>query len=212
MIFFPIKYWVNYRSLKKVHTAILCDIQIICNNLEARHQVIVFVSKFFLGLRANSFSELPAIAIDFCWDWRLPCQWTYAWWEWYCSKPTWNPLVEEAGGTKRIRAGITYACVPLHTATGHFLRCFYVLPLIAASCYQLLRIAVRCEALQGTPWIFKRQLIMPPPLYSNNEWALSASQIALLLPATAILTVSNAFFFFFLVCTKVQKATDKVIW
>lgn len=52
---------------------------------------------------------------------------------------------------------------------------------------------------------------MPPPLYSNNEWALSASQIALLLPATAILTVSNAFFFFFLVCTKVQKATDKVI-
>lgn len=50
---------------------------------------------------------------------------------------------------------------------------------------------------------------MPPPLYENNEWVLSASQIALFLPATVILTVSNAqliFFFFFFGTYKRRKS------
>lgn len=183
-----------------MHTVILCDIQIICTNPEGRHQVIVFVFKFFLGLCARSFSELPAITIDFCWDQKPPCQWTCPWWEWHCTsdpKPAWNPLVEEVRGSKRIGSGTTHSWVPLLSATGHFVRCFYVSPLIAAYCYQLLRLAVSHEALQGAPWIFKRQLIMPLPLHDNNKWALSASQIALLLPATVILTVSNAELIFF---------------
>lgn len=105
-----------YTNLKKMHTAILWDIKIICTNPEARYQVIVFVFKLFLGLAASNFSDLIATVIDFWWDWRLPCQWTSAWWECYCTTPTWNPLMEKAWGTKQIRAGTTYFCVSLHKA------------------------------------------------------------------------------------------------
>lgn len=90
-------------------------------------------------------------------------------------------------------------CAPSHSnwlfLWGAFLYCHW----LQQCCYQLLRLAVRREALQGTPWVFKRQLIMPLPLYDNNKWALSASQIPLLLPDTATLTVSNASILFFLV-------------
>jgi len=46
---------------------------------------------------------------------------------------------------------------------------------------------------------------MPPPLYDSNEWALSASQIALLLPATAILTASKSQLSFFSWCIQKKK-------